>query len=177
MRDRKSLEDHAIQSTKPQWILPDSDVAAGRPRYPKGISGEAKSTFKRLVRMLGVERKTITSGDQEILRLYAYLYDRHARALEHVATEGEIVSCSAVTKTGEVYEVLKPNLYLKIAETCETKMASILTQLGLTPKTRTQVKETKAPKKAEEQFPTREEFAKPDVEADLLNSIDESKVN
>ncbi|MFZ3276609.1 MAG: phage terminase small subunit P27 family [Candidatus Sulfotelmatobacter sp.] len=176
-RDRKSLEDHKLQSTKPQYVEPDSDVAPGRPKYPKNITGQAKSAFKRLVKMLQ-DRRTITDGDSEVLRLYAFLYDRHNRALEHLALEGDIVEANAVTKTGELYTVLKENLWLGIAQNCETKMAALLTQLGLTPRTRTQVKETKAPKKAEEIFPTREEacVAQPVSDADFLNSIDEGKV-
>jgi P27 family predicted phage terminase small subunit len=177
MRDRKSLTDHELSGTKPQYVLPDSDVPAGRPKYPRGITGEAKSTFKRLVRMLE-QRRTVTVGDQEILRLYAYLFDRHSRALEHVATEGEIVPSQVIGKNGDPITVMKPNLHLKIAETCETKMLAYLTQLGLTPRTRTQVKATKEDPKPEASFPTREEAigAKPDADAALLASIDESQV-
>lgn len=177
MRDRKSLEDHDLQGTKPQYTLPDSDVPASRPKYPKGISGGARNCFKRLTKMLE-QRRTVTQGDAEILRLYAYLFDRHSRALEHIATEGEIVAANSVSKNGEVYEVMKPNQWLKIAETCETKMANLLTQLGLTPRARTQVKATKETEKPEAQFPTREEATKPnaDPDADLLNSIDETSV-
>lgn len=178
MRDRKSLTDHELQGTKPQYVLPDSDVPAGRPKYPKGITPAAKSNFKRLVKMLE-ERRTVTAGDQEILRLYAFLFDRHSRALEHIATEGEVVLTEVLSKDGKtVIEVLKPNQWLKIAETCETKMANILTQLGLTPRSRTQVKATKEDPKPEAVFPTREEATKPagDPDADLLNSIDERQV-
>jgi P27 family predicted phage terminase small subunit len=177
MRDRKSLEDHELQGTKPQYVLPDSDVPAGRPKYPKGISGEAKSTFKRLTKMLE-QRRTVTQGDAEILRLYAYLFDRHSRSLEHVATEGEIVPTEVLSKDGKtVITVMKPNAWLKIAETCETKMANLLSALGLTPRARTQVKATKEEPKPEAVFPTREQATKPaDPDADLLNSIDETQV-
>jgi P27 family predicted phage terminase small subunit len=176
MRDRKPLEEHELNGTKPQYVLPDSDVPAGRPKYPKNISGEAKATFKRLVRMLEA-RRTVTSGDQEILRLYAILFDRHSRAVEHIATEGEIVETSVLSKTGEPITVMKPNQWLKIAETCETKMAVLLVQLGLTPRTRTQVKATKETPKPEAQFPTREEAAPtaPISDAELLDSIDETE--
>jgi P27 family predicted phage terminase small subunit len=175
-RDRKDLAEHELQGTKPQYVIDSSDVAAGRPKYPKNISPEAKSAFKSLVKMLEA-RRTVTSGDQEILRLYAILFDRHSRAVEHVAAEGEIVECEAVSKKGDVYTVSKPNQWLKIAEVCETKMAQILVQLGLTPRTRTQVKATKAPAKPEAQFPAREEAAptQPLSDADMLASIDETK--
>ena len=121
-RDRKSLEDHKLQNTKPQWTLPDSDVAASRPSFPKNISQTAKKKFKQLVCMLE-QRRTVTAGDQEILRLYVVLFDRHERALGRLQTEGDIVDCETVSKTGEVYTVQKVNPSLKIAEVCEQKMA------------------------------------------------------
>jgi P27 family predicted phage terminase small subunit len=176
MRDRKSLEDHALSGTKPQYVLPDSDVAAGRPTFPKNISKTAKKKFKQLVSMLEA-RRTVTAGDQEILRLYVVQFDRHERALGRLLTEGDIVDVEAVSKSGELYTVQKVNPSLKIAEVCETKMASILSALGLTPRTRTQVKATKEAPKPESQFPTREQAAptQPVSDADLLNSIDETK--
>lgn len=173
-RDRKSLEDHALSGTTPQYVLPDSDVPASRPSFPKGISQTAKKKFKQLVAMLEA-RRTVTAGDQEILRLYALTFDRHERAIVNLQRDGEIVPTIVFGKNGDQITVMKPNLNLKIAETCESKMLALLTQLGLTPRTRTQVKETKAPKKAEADFPTREQAAPADVDIDL-SSIDESKV-
>jgi P27 family predicted phage terminase small subunit len=174
-RDRKGLDEHKLQGTKPQYVLPDSDVAASRPCFPKNISQTAKKKFKQLVQMLE-QRRTVTAGDQEILRLYVVLFDRHERALGRLLTEGDIVDCEVASKDGSTYTVQKVNPSLKIAEVCETKMANILTQLGLTPRTRTQVKETKAPKKTDEVFPSREAATAPAPEVDLLASIDETKV-
>jgi P27 family predicted phage terminase small subunit len=176
-RERISLEEHELRSTRPQYVLADSDVPAGRPKYPKNISPEAKSAFKRLVKMLEA-RRTVTSGDSEVLHIYAVLFDRPEKALEHLRTEGEIVECEAVTKNGELYTISKPNLWLKIAQDSEARMFACLQQLGLTPRTRTQVKKTEEPKKPQTQFPSREEATSaPASDADLLNSIDESKVN
>jgi P27 family predicted phage terminase small subunit len=177
MRDRKSLEDHALQGTKPAYVA-GSDVAPGRPKYPPNISGEAKKAFKRLSRSL-INRNHATEGDQEILRMYAYLFDRYERARQHVADEGEIVSANSVSKSGEVYEVLKPNQWLKVLQDAEAKMFACLQQLGLTPKTRSTVKPAKdTAAKPTDQFPSREEAMKPagDPDADLLASIDESQV-
>jgi P27 family predicted phage terminase small subunit len=179
-RDRKSLEEHELSGTKPQYVLPDTaDAPAGRPKYPKGISGEAKSAFKRLVKMLEA-RKVLTSADQEVLRLYAILFDRHERARLHIAEEGEIVESEAASKTGAVYTIEKENPWLAIAQNCERNMAALLQQLGLTPRTRTQVKKVEDGRKpTDATFPTREEAvaSAPASDADILNSIDESKVN
>jgi P27 family predicted phage terminase small subunit len=177
MRERKSLEDHALQGTKPQYIA-GGDVAPGRPKYPPNISGEAKKAFKRLSRSL-INRNHATEGDQEILRMYAYLFDRYERARQHVADEGEIVPTNSVSKSGEVYEVLKPNQWLKVLQDAEAKMFACLQQLGLTPKTRSTVKPAKETPKPADQFPSREEATgvKPaDPDADLLASIDETTV-
>jgi P27 family predicted phage terminase small subunit len=174
-RDRIAIEDHELRGTRAQYVLPDSDVAAGRPKYPKNISGEAKSTFKRLVKMLEA-RRTCTQGDCEILRLYAILFDRHARAVEHISLEGEIVQRDAVSKNGEVYRVDKENPWLAVAQNCETKMSNLLQQLGLTPRTRATVKSAKEKLKPETQFPTREQAVEKTDEAPDLNGIDENSV-
>lgn len=176
MRLRKPLDVHKLQSTTPQYVEKNSDVPSGRPKYPKGISGEAKRAFKRLVAMLEA-RKTITAGDQEILRLYAHLFDRHQRALEHIALEGEVVEAEVATKTGEIMTVEKPNLWLRIAETCESKMLAQLTQLGLTPACRNKVSKIEPPQKPVDHFPGREEAtAAPDAEVDPLDGIDTAKL-
>jgi P27 family predicted phage terminase small subunit len=149
MRERKSLAEHKLSGTKPQYVSPDSDVTAGRPKYPKNISGEAKSAYKRLVRMLE-QRRALTPGDQEILSLYATVYDRHERAKRKLAQQGDVVVCDVVTKSGEVVQCERLNFYLKIAETCESKMLAHLVQLGLTPGTRGKIKQTEEPKTADD---------------------------
>jgi P27 family predicted phage terminase small subunit len=154
-RERKSLDEHNLSRTKPKWTLPDSDATAGRPKYPRGISGEAKSAFKRLVRMLE-QRRALTPGDQEILRLYGVLFDRHERALKKIAEQGDVCTYTRLNNKSEEVMVEKPNSYLKIAETCESKMLAYLVQLGLTPGTRGKIKLT-------------EKAAAPDPEAHLLS--------
>jgi P27 family predicted phage terminase small subunit len=176
MSERKSLIDHALQGTKPAYDAGEV-VKPGRPKYPKNISGRARWKFKQLVAQLQ-ERDHITPGDEEILRIYAELFTSQERARKHIADEGEIVLANSVSKSGEVYEVLKPNQWLKVALDCESKMLMILTQLGLTPATRNKVKRAEEPKQVADEFPTREEATKPtgDPDADLLASIDENVV-
>ena len=140
---RKSLADHKLAGTKPEYAT-TPDLAPGRPKYPRGISPDAKRAFKRLCSMLG-ERRSLTRGDEECLRLYCILFDRHARALEHIALEGEVCTYTRLNNRGEDVQCAKPNLWLKVAETCESKMAALLRDLGLTPGTRSKVKPTAAP--------------------------------
>jgi len=79
---RKSLEDHKLTGTNAAYVEPSSDVPAGRPRFPKNISAEARRVFKRLCALLAA-RKVLSEGDSELLRLYAVAFTRHERALEH----------------------------------------------------------------------------------------------
>src|SRR5438309_5809202 len=82
------------QTARPSRAKAGYVVAPGRPKFPAEIraksGSEAKRSFKRLVRML-LERRALTPGDQELLRLYAHLFARHQRALEKLAAEGEVV--------------------------------------------------------------------------------------
>jgi P27 family predicted phage terminase small subunit len=175
---RKSLAEHQLQNTKPAYVEPESFVPSGRPKYPRGISGEAKAAFKRLSRMLEA-RRSITPGDQEILRLYAHLFSRHEKALAAIETQGEICTYTRLNNRGEDVQCEKPNLWLKVAETCEAKMIACLSALGLTPMNRSKVKTTEQPKSPQpepEAFPSREEATAPEPEPDL-NSIDETVVN
>jgi len=143
---------HALTGTKSQakvGFVPEG----GRPKFPAGIreksGSEAKRAFKRLSRMLAA-RRAVTPGDQEILRLYAFLYDRHQRALSMLEKEGEIKTYYRLDNHGEQVPSERPNYWLKIAETCESKMQSILRDLGLTPSARKNVHPTGQPNPVDE---------------------------
>lgn len=144
-RPRKSLDDHALNGTKPHYAPGSTpDLAPGRPKYPRGISRDAKRAFKRLCSMLA-ERRSLTRGDEECLRLYAILFDRHAKALEHITTEGEVCTYWRLNNRGEQVPSERPNLWLKISQDSEKQMAALLRDLGLTPGTRSKVKPTASP--------------------------------
>jgi P27 family predicted phage terminase small subunit len=157
-----------LNGTTPRYIEEGSDVAPGRPKYPKGISPDAKRVYKRLCTLLE-RRKTLTEGDAELLRLYAILFDRHARAVSHIETEGEIRIYSVQSSTGEMHDVEKPNLWLREAKDAERQMVSILDRCGLTPAARGKVKKAIDPKQPTlpEAFPSREEAKQPEPEIDL----------
>jgi P27 family predicted phage terminase small subunit len=167
---RKSLDQHKLQSTRPQYVQPDADVAVGRPKYPKNISAEAKAAFKRIMRLLE-SRRTCTAGDCEILRLYAVTFDRHTRALKHLAAEGEICAYTRLGSNGQPHEQFKPNLWLDVATNAEKFMRGCLSDLGLNPLQRSKVKAAKETKPEEQDFPTRQQFAASAEEIDL-DSID-----
>lgn len=142
---RKDLSTHLLNGTTPKYVEPDSDVAPGRPSYPKNISTDAKRVYKRLCRLLE-RRKTLTEGDAELLRLYAILFDRHARAVSHVEVEGEVCAYVRLDSNSAAHDIFKENLWLKTAKDCERQMVAILDRCGLTPAARGKVKKAVDPK-------------------------------
>jgi P27 family predicted phage terminase small subunit len=175
---RKAISEHQLSGTRIHYCDDDSeaDSKPGRPKYPRGISPEAKSVFKRLVKLLS-RRKTLTEGDAELLRLYAVSFDRHRRALEHLATEGEICAYERLDSNGQPHTFYKDNLWLKVASDCEKFMRAVLGDCGLNPVSRSKVKLAvpKVPREPEA-FPSREEMTLPSQEIDL-SQIDETKVS
>jgi P27 family predicted phage terminase small subunit len=175
-RERIALDQHNLQGTRPQYVERESVVEPGRPKFPKGATPETKRFFKRLSRMLEA-RRTLTPGDEELLRLAAILRDRHQRACARVQEQGEIVAYTRLDAHGEPHDVVKPNLWLKIAQESEKSFLACLDRLGLTPANRGKVKPTKEPvAPPADAFPTREEAcASPEPDIDL-NAIDEGRI-
>lgn len=145
-RERKSLEEHALSGTKPQYVLPDSDVVASRPKiptdFPKG--SPLRKLFKQYCQDLE-KRRTLTAGDAELLRIAVICRDRQFRALQHIRAEGEICTYQRLDADGHSVDVVKPNLWLKVAQDSEKQIVAILDRLGLTPTNRTKVKQATAP--------------------------------
>jgi P27 family predicted phage terminase small subunit len=178
---RKSLDDHKLQNTKPRYAEPSSEVAAGRPKFPKSFTGEMKANFKRIVRLLET-RRTCTQGDAEIIRLFCVALDRENRGLEHIRAEGEICAYTRLDSNGQPHEVWKENLWLRVCTDAEKLQLAALDRLGLTPLNRGKIKpatDPKAPKPLtpEEQALLSREAEQPPFDDEIdLNSIDETKI-
>jgi P27 family predicted phage terminase small subunit len=169
-----SIEEHNLSGTRVHYLDDAQDEQPQRPKYPKGITPEARRVFKRLVDLL-MRRKTLTEADGELLRLYAVTFDRHRRALEHLTLEGEVCAYERLDSNGQPHTFYKENLHLKIATDAEKFMRACLGDCGLNPVARGKVK-VAAPKVIEpEAFPSREEMTLPEADADL-SQIDENKV-
>src|SRR5216683_5683523 len=151
---RKSLAEHALQGTKPNYEVDVrlSALAGGRPRVPKDLSPESRRTFKTLCRLLQ-ERRQLTPADGETIRLYCCALERHKRAIEHLATEGEVTFYTRLDSNSVAHQIEKPNLWMKIAEQAEKFMLSTLTSLGLTATSRDRVKQVKPAEDEEEIIP------------------------
>lgn len=141
---RKTDFEHFLTGTKSQ-AKPDAEaLPPGRPKYPRGLSAEAKSAFKRLCGVLE-KRRALTDGDADLLRLYGVVYDRHIRALAKLQEQGEVCIYVRLDSNGTAHDVEKPNYWLKIAETAEKNLVAILDRLGLTPLNRSKVRQTAKP--------------------------------
>lgn len=133
---------HKLKGTRPtRSTLPEYQVPAGRAKPPRGLDGEAKRIFKALAKQLA-QRRACTEGDVQILALYARIYVRAEKARAQVDTLGEVVTDTKLDSNGTAHEVLRKNPWCAVLETCETKMHSILRDLGLTPNARAKVKAT-----------------------------------
>jgi P27 family predicted phage terminase small subunit len=143
---RKHDKLHVLQGTKPHDRNPEmtpGTLVAGRPKFPKSLSGEAKRVFKQLCRQLA-ERRALTEGDGHLLILYATIWDRRARAQEKLIEQGEVVAYTRIDPNGVAHKIEKANLHLKIASDAERQLVSILDRLGLSPLAGSKIKQTRA---------------------------------
>ncbi len=130
---RKSEAQHALHGTKPHDRAADlSYVPAGRPKFPKDLDSSLRPVFKRLCRLL-LERRALTAGDADLIRLYCVVFDRHQRNSTKLREEGELTTYIRLDSNGVAHPQVKTNLRLKICTDAERQMAAILNQLGLTP--------------------------------------------
>lgn len=146
-RPRKSLDEHKLASTQPKYAE-EPALVAGRPKFPKNISGEARKKFKALCAMLQ-ERRHLTNADGELLALYCHAYDRNQKALTKLAEEGEVRVYVRLDSNGQPHDQEKKNLWLDVAQNAEKTMLACLDRLGLTPLNRAKVKETTPNRKKE----------------------------
>jgi len=140
-RPRKTEFEHQLHGTVSQVKPPAPSVfKGGRPKYPKHLSAEARSEFKRCVRMLE-DRGTITEGDVATLAVYAELLARWIQCKREIGKE-LMVETVVLDNNGIAHKQKKLNPLLKVAATCETRLLALAKSLGLTPVDRDKVKRT-----------------------------------
>jgi P27 family predicted phage terminase small subunit len=171
-----------LQGTKPAYVEADSQVLASRPKFPKEFkSGSLERKFFKQYCQPLERRRTLTEGDAELLRVVVINRVRHLRAMEHLSLEGEICTYTRLDSNGQPHDVVKENLWLKVAVDSEKTIVAILDRLGLTPANRAKVKPAEKAKTAvdaaAEAMLSREEAerqakAKAEAEADaMLDSV------
>lgn len=187
-RTAKSEHQHFVEGTPATIVKPatESHVVGGRPHFPRDLDKSLKRIFKHLCKLLA-ERRALTTGDVELIRLYCFQYDRHRRNVAELRTEGEITTYFRLDSNGKSVPQVTTNLRLKICTEAEKQMVSVLAALGLTPTARDRARPT-APEKppADELIPgsvawcEREEAAErasiqvvPFVDPNLMTANDE----
>jgi P27 family predicted phage terminase small subunit len=140
--NRKPTALHEIHGTRIHDRAADlSSVPAGRPRIPRDVKPGLRKIFKRLCSILQ-ERRVLTAGDEELIRLYVFLFDRHERNVTALRDEGEIVTYIRLDSHGQQVPVVRTNLRLKVVADTERQMSAVLNQLGLTPTAKDRAKPT-----------------------------------
>lgn len=139
---RKSALLHELHGTTPNGRASDaSHVQSGRPKFPKDLDSSLRPIFKRLCKLLH-ERRALSPGDVELIRLYCFQHDRHARNAALLRQEGELCTYIRLDSNGQPHPQVKINLRLKVCTDAERQMAAILNQLGLTPTAKDRAKPT-----------------------------------
>jgi len=141
--DAKTLWLHGSQHGSQAAAPTESSVRAGRPKYPPGLTPAARRVFKELCRLLS-DRRALSEADGEALRLYAILYDRHARALAAVEADGLLISQVRFGHNGEPSSRRVKHPALAICQESEKQMTAILRDLCLTIATKDKAKPTRA---------------------------------
>ena len=100
-----------------------------------------RPVFKRVVRLLE-QRRTITEGDVELIRLYCFAYDRHSRNAALLIEEGELCTYVRLDSNGVAHPQVRKNIRHDIVTMAERQMESILNKLGLTPTAKDRAKPT-----------------------------------
>jgi P27 family predicted phage terminase small subunit len=140
--NRKPIALHELHGTKAHDRAADtSHVPAGRPRFPKDLDSSLRPVFKRLCALLQ-ERRTLTSADGELIRLYCFQYERHTKNAALLRAEGDLCTYFRLDSNGQSVPQVKTNLRLKVVTDAERQMAAILNQLGLTPTAKDRAKPT-----------------------------------
>lgn len=132
-RPAKSEHEHFVHSTKSQAKpATESHVVGGRPRIPRDLDKGLRRLFKDLCRLLS-ERRALSKGDVELIRLYCFVYDRHRTEVAALRDEGCVMTYYRLNSNGESVPQVKENIRLKICAAAEKQMTAILSQLGMTP--------------------------------------------
>jgi P27 family predicted phage terminase small subunit len=150
-RPEKSEHEHFVAGTKStaKSHTTESHVPAGRPRIPSDLGKGLRRIFKDLCRLLS-ERRALSKGDVELVRLYCFVYDRHKRNVALLQDEGEVVTYYRLNSNGESVPQVRENIRLKLVSGCEKQMASILSQLGMTPTSKDRARPVTGSKQKEE---------------------------
>lgn len=141
-RAAKTLKEHERDGTVPQ-SQPErpSYVTASRPKFPAHLSREARSEMKRATKILE-ERGTSSAGDFATLAIYSELYARWVQAKRAIGKQ-LMIETTVTDNNGNARTVSRLNPLLKVAENCEGRLLPLIKELGLSPRARDSIRQTK----------------------------------
>jgi P27 family predicted phage terminase small subunit len=142
-RPANTADEHWLHNTVPQGkSAAESVFTGGRPKFPKHLTGLARSEAKRICKLLET-RRTLTEGDIATIVLYAETSARWIETKKQVATEGLMIVTKMKDSNGALHDVRRLNPLVKIMQADEAKLLTLSKELGLSPVTRDRVRQTK----------------------------------
>lgn len=115
-----------------------SEFEAGRPKFPKHLSKDARREYKRICTFLSA-RRTLSEADYYSISLLSEIYARWIAAKESLGVDF-IVSVTITDKKGNTSTIERENPLVTICGDCEARILSLSKALGLTPADRDRVK-------------------------------------
>lgn len=152
-RSKKSLEQHWLQGSTPQWSAdaPPS-FAAGKPKMPGDLSPVERAEWKRLVKELE-QRGTLTRCDSSALEIYVRCFGRYKRACEEVEKHGPVIESTWTDQHGTEHSKLVENPASKIAGRLESTLRHMLREFSATPASRERAKPAAPPEPKKDECP------------------------
>ena len=140
-RPRKSAEERALSGLPSHSpALTASQIAPGRPKFPKHLSVEARGEFKRICKLLA-ERNVLTDGDVCLIGLYSECYARWVQCKTEIGSELMVVH-EFLDANGMCHSARRLNPLLKVLQTAEARLQALAKELSLSPLQRDKAKPT-----------------------------------
>ena len=140
-RPRKTEAEHRLHGTVSQAKpVQASPIIGGRPRFRRDASPRARREFKRIVKLLE-DRGTVTPADQDLIALYADVFDRYLACKEEIGSR-LMVEVTVCDSNGEAHKKSVVHPLLKVLQSCESRMAQLIRELSLTPLARDKARVT-----------------------------------
>lgn len=144
-RMRKSLQDHLLQNTQPQWSdqkVYENLFPAGRLKMPKDLSTEEVIAWRQLFGPLQ-KRKTLTRADSPAAIVLLKMWMRWC-AVEKLATANPVMEVTWTDKNGVEHFKTVEHPACKMATQLEARILAALKEFSATPASRDKTKPTKA---------------------------------
>jgi P27 family predicted phage terminase small subunit len=124
-----------------------SPFTGGRPSCPSYLSPIAKAEWRRIVRLLR-ERGTLTRGDGPAIEVYCQTYARWRACIAEIESKGDFIDTTWTDLTG-THTKRTINPASKQATQLGNSLRAMQVQLGATPGSRENAKQTKPDPKKE----------------------------